>query len=42
MKVAERVGKAEEVRADIRLMAASPLDDENFVARVLGRELGLP
>jgi hypothetical protein len=42
MKVAERVGKADEVRADIRRMAASSLDDGNFVARVLGRELGLP
>ena len=42
MKVAERMGKADEVRADIRRMAVSVQDGGNFVARVLGRELGLP
>ena len=42
MKVAERVGKASELRADIRRMVVSAQDRGNFVARVLGRELGLP
>jgi hypothetical protein len=42
MKIAERVGKADEVRADIRRIALSSQGDGNVVARVLGRELGLP
>jgi hypothetical protein len=42
MKIAERVGKADEVRADIRRVALSSLGDGNVVARVLGRELDLP
>jgi hypothetical protein len=41
MTVAERAGKAEEVRADVRRMAASAQGSGNLVARVLGRELGL-
>jgi hypothetical protein len=41
MKVAERAGKAEEVRANIRRMAASTPGSGNLVARVLDRELGL-
>jgi hypothetical protein len=42
MKIAERVGKADEVRADIRRVALSSQGDGNVVDRVLGRELGLP
>ena len=42
MKVAERMGKASELRADIRRIAISAPDRGNFVARVLSRELGLP
>lgn len=42
MKVAERVGNAEAVRANIRTMAAATRGGGNFVAGVLGRELGLP
>jgi hypothetical protein len=41
MKVAERAGKADEVRANIRRMAASTPGSGNPVARVLDRELGL-
>lgn len=41
MTVAERAGKAEEVRADIRRMAASAQGSGSLVAHVLGRELGL-
>jgi hypothetical protein len=42
MKVAERTDKKDAVRADIRRMAASTQAGGNFVARILGRELGLP
>lgn len=42
MKVAERLGKTDVVRADIRRMAASTQAGGNLVARILGRELGLP
>lgn len=41
MQVAERLGKAEQARADIRRIAASTQDATNAVARVLGRELGM-
>jgi hypothetical protein len=41
-RIAERMGKAHELRADIRRIAISVQDDGNLVARVLGRELGLP
>jgi len=41
MQVAERLGKAEQARADIRRIAASTQDATNAVTRVLGRELGL-
>jgi transcriptional regulator with PAS, ATPase and Fis domain len=39
--LAERLGKAEQARADIRRIAASTQDATNAVARVLGREIGL-
>ena len=39
-KVAERVGKTDAVREEIRRMAASVQAGANFVARVLDRELG--
>mgnify|MGYP000960686247 CR=1 FL=1 len=42
MKVAERMGKVDETRDNIRKMAASVQDGTSFVARILGRELGLP
>lgn len=41
-KIAERMGKTRELRADIRRIAILVQDDGNLVARVLGRELGLP
>lgn len=42
MKVAEQMGKAGQVRQDIRRMATSVEPGANFVARILDRELGLP
>jgi hypothetical protein len=39
MKVAERTGTTDAVRADIRKMAASTQSGGNFVARILAREL---
>ena len=41
IQVAERLGKAEQARADIRRIAASTQDATNAVARILGRDLGL-
>ncbi len=41
MKIADRMGKAQELRADIRRIAISVQAGGNLVARVLGRELGL-
>jgi len=40
-KIAERMGKVHELRADIRRIAISVQDGGNLVARVLGQELGL-
>jgi hypothetical protein len=40
-QVAERLGKDEQARADIRRIAATTQGATNCVARVLGRELGL-
>jgi hypothetical protein len=42
MKAAERVGKAVEIKSDLRALAASTRGGTSFVAEVLGRELGLP
>lgn len=42
VKVAERTGTTDAVRADIRKMAASTQAGGNFVARILARELSLP
>ncbi|MGD0838190.1 MAG: hypothetical protein ABSB49_16250 [Polyangia bacterium] len=42
MKVAERAGKAAEMKDDIRKLASSYGSGGNFVAQVLHRELGLP
>ncbi len=41
-KIAERMSKVHELQADIRRIATSVRGEENLVARVLGRELGLP
>lgn len=42
MKAAERAGKVAEAKESIRRMAASVSTGTTFVARILGRELGLP
>jgi hypothetical protein len=42
MKAAEQAGKVDEARVSIRRIAAATQEGTNFVARVLGRELGLP
>ena len=42
MKAAERVGKAVEIKSDLRALAASTRGGTSFVAEVLGQELGLP
>jgi hypothetical protein len=42
MKVAEQMGKAGQVRQDIRRTATSVEPGANFVARILDRKLGLP
>jgi hypothetical protein len=41
MKAAERAGRAEVVRDQIRMLIASETSGGEFVGRVLGRELGL-
>lgn len=42
MKVAERVGRTEEARAEIRRVATSTPSGDSLVGRTLGRELGSP
>jgi hypothetical protein len=41
-ELSERMGQADGARSDIRRIAASVQGGGNLVARVLGRELGLP
>ncbi len=42
IELAERMGQADGARSDIRRIAASVQGGGNLVARILGRELGLP
>ena len=42
MEAAERIGKTPEIREHISKMVASAGDGGHFVARILGRQVGLP